>query len=182
MGSRMHGCPFVYPIYIPRMRLVPLLLVCALLACSKKPPQIEPTMAGAARKVDALPSAPPVSFVRTTAEAPATRTIEVRDGLTHQQAMRTLSDALSERYDVDVVDPRAGFAMTTWQASIVRDGVPDLRYRTRIVSRFIGDDWRSLRVQSEARWARGEEADIGYDSILSPPTCAGSSAKNPNDD
>jgi hypothetical protein len=152
--------------YIPRMRLAPLLIVCALLACARKQPQTEPTMAGATRasRSDVLPSTPPPSFVRTTAEAPAIRSIEVREGLTHQQAMRTLTDALSERYDLDVVDPRVGFAMTTWQASIVRDGVPDLRYRTRIVARFMGDDWRMLHVQSEARWARGEEADIGYDA------------------
>jgi hypothetical protein len=77
--------------------------------------------------------------------------------------MRVLVDALSQRYVVDVVDPRAGFAMTTWQAAI-RDGVPDLRYRTRITARYIGDDWKSLQVHSEARWARGQEADIGYDS------------------
>ena len=91
------------------------------------------------------------------------RNVEVRDGLTHQQAMRTLVDALSQRYVVDVVDPRAGFAMTTWQASLSRDGVPDLRYRTRFVARFV-DDWRALQVHSEARWARGDEADVGYDS------------------
>jgi hypothetical protein len=78
--------------------------------------------------------------------------------------MRTLVDALSQRYVVDVVDPRAGFVMTTWQASVVRDGVPDLRYRTRITARFIGDDWRSLQVHSEARWARGQEFDVGFDS------------------
>ena len=108
-------------------------------------------------------SAAPASFVRTTAEASATRSIEVRDGLTHQQGMRTLVDALSLRQVVDVVDPRAGFAMTTWQASLMNGGVPDLRYRTRFVARFV-DEWRSLQVRSEARWARGEEADIGYDS------------------
>jgi hypothetical protein len=106
---------------------------------------------------------PPASFVRTTAETPAIRNIEVREGLTRQQAMRTLTDALSQRYVVDVVDPRAGFAMTTWQASLSRDGVPDLRYRTRFTARFV-DDWRSLQLHSEARWARGDEADIGYDS------------------
>ena len=51
------------------------------------------------------------------------------------------SDALSQRYVVDVVDPRAGFVMTTWQASLSREGVPELRYRTRFVARFV-DDWR----------------------------------------
>lgn len=91
------------------------------------------------------------------------RNVDVRDGLTHQQAMRTLVDALSQRYTVDVVDPRAGFVMTTWQANVSRDGVPDLRYRTRFVARFV-DDWHALQVHSEARWARGDEADVGYDS------------------
>jgi hypothetical protein len=152
--------------YIPRMRLAPLLLASALLACSRRSPQTEPTMAGVPRpsRSEALPSAPPPSFVRTTAEAPSMRTIEVREGLTHQLAMRTLTDALSQNYEVDVVDPRAGFAMTTWQASIIHDGVPDLRYRTRLVARFIGDDWRKLQVHSDARWVRGDEADIGYDT------------------
>ncbi len=93
------------------------------------------------------------------------RNVEVRDGLTHQQAMRTLVDALSQRYVVDVTDPRAGFVMTTWQASLSRDGVPDLRYRTRFVARFV-DDWHALQLHSEARWARGDEADVGYDSAL----------------
>ena len=91
------------------------------------------------------------------------RSIDVREGLTHPQAMRMLTDALSQRYVVDVVDSRAGFAMTTWQASLSRDGVPDLRYRTRFTARFV-DDWRSLQLRSEARWARGDEADIGFDS------------------
>jgi hypothetical protein len=91
------------------------------------------------------------------------RNVEVREGLTHPQAMRMLADALSQRYVVDVIDPRAGFVMTTWQASVTHNGVPDLRYRTRFVARFV-DDWHALQLHSEARWARGDEADIGYDS------------------
>jgi len=54
--------------------------------------------------------------------------------------------------------------MTAWLASLVRDGVPDLRYRTRFVARFVGDDWRRLQIRHEANWARGEEWDIGYDA------------------
>ena len=73
---------------------------------------------------------------------------------------------LSQRFSVDVVDNRAGFAMTTWQASLMREGVPDLRYRTRFTVRFVGDDWRSLQLQGEARWSHGEEAEVGYDAAL----------------
>jgi len=144
------------------MRFPPLLLACALTACVTSGSQ-HPSKGSTTSPAPAPGSAAPTSFVRTTAETPTIRNIEVREGLTHQQAMRTLTDALSQRYVVDVVDQRAGFVMTTWQASLSRDGVPDLRYRTRFTARFV-DDWRSLQLRSEARWARGDEADIGYDS------------------
>ena len=106
---------------------------------------------------------PPSSFVRSTVELRATRMIEVRDALPRAQALKLTSDALAERYVVEVTDPKAGFLMTAWQASMMRDGVPDLRYRTRLVAKFVGDDWRALQLRSEANWARGEEWDIGYD-------------------
>ena len=105
----------------------------------------------------------PASFVRTTADGPATRTIDVRDGLSRQTAMRNLNDVISQKYVIDVVDPRAGFAMTTWQASLMREGVPDPRYRTRFVARFV-DEWKSLQLRSEARFTHTTEPDIGYDS------------------
>jgi glucose/arabinose dehydrogenase len=144
------------------MRFPPLLLACALTACVTSGSQ-HPSSSSTTSASPAPSSGAPASFVRTTAETPAIRNIDVRDGLTHPQAMRTLTDALSQRHVVDVVDPRAGFVMTTWQATVSRDGVPDLRYRTRFTARFV-DDWRSLQIRSEARWARGDEADIGYDS------------------
>lgn len=144
------------------MRFPPLLLACALTACVK--PGVQgPAVSTAGTPTSAATSGAPATFVRTTAELPAMRNVDVRDGLTHPQAMRTLTDALGQRYVVDVVDARAGFVMTTWQASVLRDGVPDLKYRTRFVLRFV-DDWHVLQVHSEARWARGDEADIGYDS------------------
>lgn len=141
-----------------------MLLACAVTAaCSAKPVSTLPrTSTTASRTVETSGTAP-VSFVRTTAEARGMRSIDVRDGLPRAQAMRVLTDALSRRFVVDVVDARAGFAMTTWQANVMRDGVPDLRYRTRFTTRFT-DEWRTLSVQSEARWSRGDEADIGYDA------------------
>jgi hypothetical protein len=142
------------------MRLPPLLLAFGLVACAST------GKSGAAPEQgrSATPGGglAPTSFVRTTADAPAMRTIEVRDGLTRQIAMRSLNEGLSQRYVVDVVDPRAGFVMTSWQAR-VRDGVPDPRYRTRFVARFV-DDWRSLQLRSEAQFTRDEEPEVGYDS------------------
>jgi hypothetical protein len=107
---------------------------------------------------------PPPSFVASTAEARATRTIDVREGLQRAQAMRLLTEALGQRYVVDVTDPHAGFAMTSWRTSLIRDGVPDLRYRTRLTARFLGDDWRRLQLRGEANWAHDDEWDVGFDT------------------
>lgn len=109
---------------------------------------------------------PPATFVHSTAESRNSRVIEVREGFNRATAMRALVDALGQHYTVEVTDPRAGFAMTAWEASLVRDGVPDLRYRTRFVAQFLGEDWRKLQLRHEANWARGEEWDVGYDSVL----------------
>ena len=79
--------------------------------------------------------------------------------------MRIVTDALGQGFTIDVTDPRAGFAMTTWQASLLRDGVPDLHYRTRLTARFLGDDWRRLQVRGEANWANGDEWAVGYDAF-----------------
>lgn len=106
---------------------------------------------------------PPSSFVRSTAELRATRMVQVRDGLAKPDAMKLVADALGERYVVEVTDPNVGFTMTAWRASVSREGVPDLRYRTRLIARFLGDDWRRLQVRSEANWARDDEWEIGYD-------------------
>ena len=106
----------------------------------------------------------PASFVRSTAETQVTRVIDVREGLSHSQAMRLLNETLGLRYTVEVVDARAGFAMTAWQASLQRDGVPDLRYRTRVTGKFLGDDWRRLQLRAEANWQRDQEWDVGYDA------------------
>jgi hypothetical protein len=107
---------------------------------------------------------PPPTFVQTTAELRATRLVEVRDGLTHADAMKLVADALGHRYVVEVADPNAGFTMTAWRASMTRAGVPDLRYRTRLIARFLGDDWRRVQLRGEANWARGDEWEIGYDA------------------
>jgi hypothetical protein len=108
---------------------------------------------------------PPPSFVPSTAESRATRVIDVREGLPHAQAMRILTDALAQHFTVEVTDPRAGFAMTAWQSGLVREGVPDLRYRTRLTAKFVGEEWRQLQVRGEANWARGEEWEVGFDAV-----------------
>jgi len=109
---------------------------------------------------------PPSSFVQTTSDARSTRVIGVRDGLSKAAAFRAASDLIGQKYSIDVSDAHAGFLMTPWQASASRDGVPDLRYRTRVIVRFVGDDWKQVSVRADANWQRGDEWDVGYDDKL----------------
>jgi hypothetical protein len=148
------------------MKFPALVLAFGLAACGgmgKGSTAPTPAEAVAAATLTTANATAPVTFVRSTAEAQVTRSIDVREGFTHAQVMRTLLDALGLRYTVEVQDPRAGFAMTAWEASLLRDGVPDLRYRTRLTARFLGDDWKKLQLRHEANWARGDEWEVGYD-------------------
>jgi len=109
----------------------------------------------------------PPSFVRSTSDTRSTRLIEVRDGLTKPLAWRTALEVLGTDHTVDVRDETAGFAMTPWEATVIRDGVPDLRYRTRVTLRFLGEEWKQLQVRAEANWrSRGDEWEVGFDEAL----------------
>ncbi|MEP6494656.1 MAG: hypothetical protein ABJF01_18365 [bacterium] len=111
-------------------------------------------------------SGPPEAFVRTSSDARATRVIELGDGTTKAAAFSAASELLTQRFSIDVSDQHTGFLMTPWQASFSRAGAPDLHYRTRIIIRFLGDDWKQVSVRADANWQRGEEWDVGYDSKL----------------
>jgi hypothetical protein len=126
------------------------------------------TIGGAARAPDArIAPGAPTSFVRSTSDAQSTRLIDLREGLTKPLAWRTAIEVLETDHTIDVRDSTAGFLMTPWEATVVREGVPDLRYRTRVTLRFVGDEWKQLQVRAEANWrARGDEWDVGYDQAL----------------
>ena len=111
-------------------------------------------------------SGPPITFVATTSETRSSRVIDVRDGVTKTAAFRAATDLLTQRGSVDVSDQRAGFLMTPWQATYIQNGVPDLRYRMRVIIRFVGDDWKQVIVRAEANWQKGDEWEIGYDSKI----------------
>lgn len=115
----------------------------------------------------AVADAPPHAFVRSTAESRAARTLPVREGMTKAQLWRAALDVLDAKHTVEVRDQSAGFAMTAWEASVEREGVPDLRYRSRVVVDFVGDDWKQVIVRAEAQWRpSGEEWEVGYDAGL----------------
>lgn len=113
----------------------------------------------------------PASFLRLGTEAQTAQTIAVRNGLSRAAAWKAVTDALSERHTIAVRDQNAGFAMTAWEASLIRDGVPDLRYRTRLIVTYLGD-WSQLQVRSEASWKDGDAWQVGVDRELLARTVA----------
>src|SRR5215468_4582318 len=113
-----------------------------------------------------VPPPPPASFVATTSDVRSTRIIDVREGLTKVNAFRAATELLTQRYTVYVSDPRAGFLMTPWQPGSTPQGAPDLRYRTRIIIFFLGEEWKQVSVRAEANWQRGDEWDTGFDAKL----------------
>lgn len=147
--------------------VVALLIATTLAACSKAPAGGAPITAPTPVSTKpAAPPPPPPTFVKTTSETRTTRLIDVRDGMTKAQLFRTVSDWLTQKYSIDVSDQHAGFLMTPWQASYLRDGLPDLHYRTRVIIRFVGDDWKQVSARAEANWQLGDEWEIGYDQQL----------------
>jgi hypothetical protein len=160
----------------PELAALRLLFVAvSISACSSfhRVPRTAPSPTSSpAREPEAAPpiftsrDGPPTSFVQSTSDSKTTRILMVRDGLTKQAVFRVATDYLAQKYTVYVSDPNAGFLMTSWQASLARDGVPELRYRTRIILRFLGDDWKQLAVSAEANWLHGDEWQVGFDAAL----------------
>jgi hypothetical protein len=121
---------------------------------------------GAAPAAGGTSSGPPPAFVQSTVDSRITRVIDVREGLAKPAAFKAASDLVTQKFTIDVSDAHAGFLMTPWQASFSHDGVPDLRYRTRVIIRFVGEDWKQVSVKAEANWQRGEDWEVGYDASL----------------
>ncbi len=140
-----------------RMSIVAAVIVAMVLsACSKL--QLRSPIAPAV--------GPPSNFVLTTSDTRTTRVIDVAPGQAKPALFKAASDLLTQKYAIDVSDPKAGFLMTPWETPSLRDGAPDLQYRVRFVIRFVGDDWKQVTVRAEANWQRGDEWDIGFDSQL----------------
>jgi hypothetical protein len=149
-----------------------LLAMLAATACGRlqSPVSTTPTPVPAptttAAPVPATPASPS-TFVATTSDARVSRVVDVREGLAKAAAFKAVSDFLTQKYSIDVSDPKAGYLMTPW-INPIKNGVPDLRYRSRIVIRFVGDAGKQVSIRCEANWQKSDadEWDVGYDTQM----------------
>ena len=90
----------------------------------------------------------PQTFVKA---APGWKMIELREGLTYDQAWMIAVDTVTRDWDVEMMDKSSGFLRTAWHHGI--SGGPVARYRGRITVKF--PDLKApvkAEVKTEAQW------------------------------
>jgi len=123
----------------------------------------------------------PTSFVSTPGESGIWKSIEVREGATRAVLWSTVVDALSSKFDLEVLDKESGYVRTGWNSTIVRTGgggggiarlgggrggqASENRYRARIITKF-NPDFTVLQVKSEANWLDDGTWVVGYDTLV----------------
>jgi len=114
----------------------------------------------------------PETFIRTYNEPGIWKSIEVREGISRDELWRTVVDAISQKLDLEVIEKESGYLRTSWKFTYIKagfrgGGVSD-RYRSRIILKFTGENWKILRVKCESHWLDSGRSSwiVGYDSLL----------------
>jgi len=122
--------------------------------------------------VACITSYPPATFIQTFDEPGMWKSVEIKDGMEKEVTWRTIVDALTHHYDLEVIDKDSGYLRTSWKYTYIQEGIVNQNYRSRIVLKFVGDDWKVLQVKCESNWLSsgglGEPSGwiLGYDSKL----------------
>ena len=114
---------------------------------------------------------PPITFIRTVDESSVWKSIEIREDIEIDKDFlwRTVVDALSHKFDLEVLTKESGYLRTSWKYVYIlpnNQTVSD-RYRSRIILKFSGENWSLLQMKSESHWLEpGKGWIIGYDTQL----------------
>lgn len=103
----------------------------------------------------------PKTFTRMA--EPGWSAIEIREGVSYDDAWCTVFNLLSRTFDVDVAMKEEGYLRTEWLYSW--SGKYDAGYTVRITVKFT-DDRKRLDVKSEALLGLGASKVLGVDSRL----------------
>jgi len=114
----------------------------------------------------------PDTFIRTYDEPGVWKSIEVKEGMSKDELWRTVVDAISQKFDLEVIEKESGYLRTSWKFTYIESGfrgggVSD-RYRSRIILKFTEENWKILRVKCESHWLDSGRSSwiIGYDTLL----------------
>lgn len=110
---------------------------------------------------------PPQSFIKTFDEAGTWKTIEVLDNMDKDTVWTQIVDTLTQKYDIEVIQKDSGYIRTSWKFTYVRDDQVVENYRSRIVVKMLGTDWKTLQVKCESNWLSKDKGWlVGYDMRL----------------
>ena len=104
---------------------------------------------------------PPPTYVQTQEATWAT--VEVRDGMTYEQAWTTVIDLLVKKFDVEILSKGDGYARTGWLHSWTGEVRSD--YRVRCTIKF-SPDHTKVEVKSEAQYLVDSDWQPGMDTAL----------------
>ena len=105
----------------------------------------------------------PQTFVRSADQSGVWKSIELAETSDKARLWSTTVDALTTKYDIEVLDRDSGYLRTTWKFTTVEAGNVDRNYRTRFIAKF-NNSWTVLQVKSEAEWLYSGNWVTGYDS------------------
>ena len=112
-------------------------------------------------------SSMPRTFVANRSDTAEWKVLEIREGLSNDQAWAIYVDTLSQKYDLEVIQKDGGYIRTAWKFTF-QDGekISD-RYRTRFVVKLSGTpNWDKAQLKCESNWLEDEGWIAGYDSHL----------------
>lgn len=109
---------------------------------------------------------PPRTFLRTYDEPEIWKTVDINDSFEKDKIWRLLVDTLSQKYDLEVLEKDSGYLRTSWKYTYVRRGEISSRYRSRIVAKFLGEQWEKVQLKCESNWLENEGWIMGYDTRL----------------
>lgn len=119
---------------------------------------------GASRALDyniTLKRLPPATYVQTQEATWAT--VELREGMTYEQAWTTVIDLLVKKFDVEILSKVDGYARTGWLHSWTGELRND--YRVRVTVKFSPDHLK-VEVKSEAQYLVESDWLPGMDTAL----------------
>jgi hypothetical protein len=104
---------------------------------------------------------PPRAFIRTT--EPAWSAIELRKGLSYEDAWALVVDALAKKFELEMISQDGGYIRTSWLYNWT--GTITQNYRVRAIVKFSPDKTK-VDIKTEAEYGGPGKWTPGWDENL----------------
>jgi hypothetical protein len=113
---------------------------------------------------------PPESFVRVadpglSGRDPGWTSVEVRKGLTYDEAWEEAVDLLAKKFELEMISKDGGYVRTAWNYGWWKPGKETENYRVRTIVKFAPDHSR-VDLKTEAQYLHGGDWTTGTDTRL----------------